>query len=47
MDKGLTVVIGMTISYLFSLGGMLFAWSYYVKNKKGRRPADAARDEGR
>jgi hypothetical protein len=34
MEKGLTVVIGMTISYLFSLAGLVFAWSYYAKNKK-------------
>jgi len=34
MDKGLTVVIGMTISYLFSLAGLIFAWSFYVKNRK-------------
>ncbi len=34
MDKGMIIVIGMTISYLFSLGGLLFAWSFYRKNKK-------------
>ncbi len=34
MEKGLTVVIGMTISYLFSLAGLIFAWVYYKKNKK-------------
>ena len=36
MDKGLIVVIGMSISYLFSLAGMIFAWIYYNKNKKTR-----------
>ena len=34
MDQGLAVVIGMTISYLFSLAGMIFAWVYYNKHKK-------------
>lgn len=34
MEKGLIVVIGMTISYVFSLAGMVFAWIYYKKNKK-------------
>ena len=34
MEKGLTVVIGMTISYLFSLAGLVFAWMFYAKNKK-------------
>lgn len=34
MEKGLTVVIGMTISYLFSLAGLVFAWLFYVRNKK-------------
>jgi hypothetical protein len=34
MERGLTIVIGMTISYLFSLAGLIFAWIYYKKNKK-------------
>ena len=34
MEKGLVVVIGMTISYLFSLAGLIFAWIYYNRNKK-------------
>lgn len=36
MEKGLIVVIGLTISYLFSLAGLIFAWIYYNKNKKPR-----------
>jgi hypothetical protein len=36
MEKGLTIVIGMTISYLFSLAGLIFAWIYYKKNKKSK-----------
>jgi hypothetical protein len=34
MDKGFYVVIGMTISYLFSLAGLIVAWLYYNKYKK-------------
>ncbi len=34
MDNGLAVVIGMSISYLFSFAGLIFAWVYYKKNKK-------------
>jgi hypothetical protein len=39
MEKGLIVVIGMTISYLFSIAGMIFAWIYYNKNKKSKNKA--------
>ncbi len=34
MEKGFAVVIGMTISYIFSLAGLVFAWIYYKRNKK-------------
>ena len=34
MDQGFAVVIGMTISYFFSLLGLIFAWVYYARNKK-------------
>ncbi len=34
MDEKLAIVLGMSISYLFSLAGMIFAWIYYKKNKK-------------
>ncbi len=34
MDQGLAVVIGMTISYVFSLAGLIVAWRYYNKYKK-------------
>jgi hypothetical protein len=34
MEQGLAVVIGMTISYVFSLAGLIFAWIYYNKHKK-------------
>lgn len=33
MNQGFAVVIGMTVSYLFSLAGLLLAWTYYKKNK--------------
>lgn len=34
MDQGLSVVIGMTVTYLFSFAGLVLAWVYYKKNKK-------------
>ena len=34
MEQGLAVVIGMTISYVFSLAGLIVAWMYYNKHKK-------------
>ena len=34
MSKGLMVVIGMSIAYLASFLGLVFAWIYYKKNKK-------------
>ncbi|MDZ7316779.1 MAG: hypothetical protein ONB24_11695 [candidate division KSB1 bacterium] len=45
MDKGLIIVIGMTISYLFSVGGMLFAWSFYRRNKKNASTQKPNRDQ--
>ena len=43
MEKGLTVVIGMTISYLFSVAGLVFAWIYYKKNKQAQDDANKSR----
>jgi len=34
MDQGLAVVIGMSVSYIFSLGGLICAWVYYARRKK-------------
>lgn len=34
MNQNLTVVIGMSVIYLFSLAGMIFAYIYYRKNRK-------------
>jgi len=34
MDKGLAMVIGMSIAYLASLLGLVLAWRYYNKYKK-------------
>ena len=33
MNKGLAVVIGMTIAYLASFAGMLFAYLHYKKKE--------------
>lgn len=40
MDQGLAVVIGMSVSYLFSLAGLVCAWVYYNKNKKASKSDD-------
>ena len=38
MDKGLAMVIGMSIAYLASFIGLLLAWRYYRKyNKSGEK----------
>lgn len=39
MDKGLAMVIGMTISYLASFAGLLLAWWSYRK-RHGRKDDD-------
>ncbi len=35
MEKGLSMVIGMSIAYLASFTGLIFAYIYYKKRKKG------------
>ena len=34
MDKGLAMVIGMTIAYLASFLGLVLAWRFYRKHHK-------------
>jgi hypothetical protein len=34
MNKGLAMVIGMTIAYAASFLGLILAWIYYRKHKK-------------
>jgi hypothetical protein len=34
MNQGLSVVIGMTVSYLFSFAGLLCALTYYRKHHR-------------
>lgn len=34
MDQGLSVVIGMSVTYLFSVAGLIFAYIYYKRNQK-------------
>jgi hypothetical protein len=36
MNKGLAMVIGMSIAYLASLTGLIFAYIYYKKRKGGK-----------
>ena len=33
MNEGLMIVIGMSIAYLASLSGLIFAWIHYKKRK--------------
>ena len=35
MSEGFWVVIGMSIAYLASFMGLLFAWMHYKKRKPG------------
>jgi len=37
MSKGLAVVIGMSIAYIASFIGMIFAYIYYKKNEKSEK----------
>ena len=34
MNTALTVVIGMSVMYIFSLAGLLLAWTHFNKHKK-------------
>lgn len=34
MDKGFQMVIGMSLAYIFSFGGLLLAYISYKKHKK-------------
>ena len=34
MTRAFAVVIGMTIAYVASFAGMIFAYIYYIKRKK-------------
>ena len=43
MNEGLGVVIGMTIAYVASFTGLIFAWIHYRKRKAGRAPTSEQR----
>lgn len=36
MDKGLSMVIGMSVAYIASFLGLGLAWYYYRKRQKGK-----------
>ena len=40
MEKGLAMVIGMSIAYIASLTGLIFAYFYYKKRRKDRGEKD-------
>lgn len=37
MDRGLAVVIGMTVAYVASFAGMFLAYYSYKKKNKGKK----------
>lgn len=37
MNEGLWVVIGMSIAYVASFMGLVFAWIHYRRRKRGKR----------
>ena len=37
MDKGLAMVIGMTIAYLASFIGLVLAWRAYRRNRRNMK----------
>ncbi len=34
MDKGLTVILGMLVAYVFAFLGLIFAWIGYKRRKR-------------
>ena len=34
MDKGLTVILGMLVAYVFAFLGLIFAWIGYSRRKR-------------
>ena len=34
MDKGLTVILGMLVAYVFAFLGLIFAWIGYNRRKR-------------
>lgn len=45
MDRGLTVILGMLVAYVFAFLGLVFAWIGYNRRKKdaGRRREEEPR----
>jgi hypothetical protein len=43
MSEGFWVVIGMSIAYLASFTGLIFAWIHYKKRKSGKTPIHGER----
>ena len=48
MSEGLWVVIGMTIAYLVSFLGLIFAWIHYKKRRAGKvaPPNESSHERG-
>jgi hypothetical protein len=45
MDKGLTVILGMLVAYVFAFLGLIFAWIGY--NRRRREAAERREEESR
>ncbi len=45
MDKGLTVILGMLVAYVFAFLGLVFAWIGY--NRRKRSVAERREEESR
>jgi hypothetical protein len=43
MDRGLTVILGMLVAYVFAFLGLVFAWIGY--NRRKREAARRSQDE--
>jgi hypothetical protein len=43
MSEGFWIVVGMSIAYLASFSGLIFAWIHYKKRKEGKIPSSEER----
>ena len=43
MNENFWIVIGMSVAYIASFMGLIFAWIHYRKRKKNDAPSDNSR----
>lgn len=46
MSEGFWIVVGMSIAYLASFLGLIFAWIHYKKHKSGKISKSGERRQG-